>query len=151
MDLIVCYQHGKVHVYIALCMQTKHSCYNKIHYSTFVPIGVSAIVLTPSNNNMYVTYVEDTGICNFTCTGSGTTVLWKVDGYDDRTPYVVNKGILVPPSITSPDGRSVTAKLMVPTTRSNSNTIVICVVGDLSSYILQSSDPVTLILQGTFA
>ena len=109
------------------------------------------VIVSPSNNNTHVIYENDNETCTFTCTGSGTSVLWKVDGYDVGQPYVVNRGIRAPPWITSPDGRNVTAQLIVPTTRSNNNTIVVCVVGDLSSYILQPSDPVILILQGTFA
>ena len=82
----------------------------------------------------------------FTCSGNGTSLLWAVDGYALRSPYVLNKEIR---SITSPDELiTVSSQLIVPTTKANSNVTIVCIVLD-SSFKQQSSNPVTLFLQGT--
>ena len=105
--------------------------------------AVFSIFLSPSHD--YTTFENNSSTFTFTCSGNGTTYLWAVDGYALRSPYVLNKGIR---PITSPDGLTVSSQLIVPTTKANSNVTIICIVLD-SSFKQQSSNPVTLFLQGT--
>ena len=74
--------------------------------------------------------------------------MWTVDGYDTTTPHVVNKRISVLPSVVSPDGCNITARLFVPTIKCNDNTCVVCTLFDASYGNPQSAGPVTLLIQG---
>ena len=111
--------------------------------------GAFAIVLTPSKDQVHVTFENVAGNCTFTCSGNGAFVVWTVDGFDANHPHVINKGISVLPTVVSPDGRNITAQLSVPTIKSNNNTSVVCTQFDDASYRnTQSTDPVLLLIQG---
>lgn len=109
---------------------------------------VVCVTLLPSKNNLYITFENDTGICTFNCSGNGSEVVWKVDGYGVGTSYVLNKGIFPLNLKTALDQSSVTAQLMVPTNKYNNNISVVCTVLD-ASYDHQSTDPVVLLIQGS--
>ena len=110
-------------------------------------LGAGSVVISPSND--YTTFENNTSNFTFNCSGNGTIVVWKVDGYTTGTQYVRNKGInYTNPSVVSPDGLTVSSQLIVPTTKANRNISVICTVLG-TSYHYQSSNPVRLTLQGT--
>ena len=108
-------------------------------------VGADGIIISPSTN--YTTFENNPSTFTFNCSGNGTYLLWTVDGYAASTPYVVNKGIYYTPPV-SPDGLTISSQLIVPTTKANNNTVVVCTVLD-TSFNHQPSDPVRLILQGT--
>ena len=103
-------------------------------------------IISPSTD--YTTFENNTSTFTFNCSGSGTSLLWTVDGYSTGASYVVNKGIQYTLYLLSPDERTVSSQLIIPTTKANNNTVVICTVLD-KSFNPQSSDRVRLILQGT--
>ena len=114
-------------------------------FSFMHTIGANGIVISPSTD--YTTFENNPSTFTFNCSGSGTNLYWTVDGYNVTTPYVCNKGIYYAVPV-SPDGVTVSSQLIVPTTKANNNTVVMCTVLD-ASFNHQSSDPVRLILQGT--
>ena len=139
--------------------QVLHACkytfmYSFINYSSLMymfPSGCAGIVLTPSKDNVHVAFENVSGVQIFTCSGNGTFVVWKVDGLDPAEQAVLNKGISVLlPTVVSPDRRNVTARLSVPTIKSNDNTSVVCTLfHDTSFRNPQSAGPVILLIQGT--
>ena len=104
---------------------------------------VFSIFLSPSHD--YTTFENNPSTFTFTCSGNGTTLLWTVDGHVLGSSYVLNKGIH---SSISSDGLTVSSQLIAPTTKANNNITVICTILD-SLFNHQSSNPVTLFLQGT--
>ena len=96
----------------------------------------------------YTTFENNASTFTFNCSGNGTFLYWTVDGYDDSLLYVLSRGIHYTSPV-SPDGLTVSSQLIVPTTKANNNTVVMCTVLDLLPHNIQSSGPVTLILQGT--
>ena len=109
--------------------------------------GANAIVIiSPSTN--YTTFENNTSTFTFNCSGDGTNLYWSVDEQPaESSSYVLNKGIHRTLPV-SPDGLTVSSQLIVPTTKANNNTVVVCTVLDVS-FNHQSSHPVRLILQGT--
>ncbi|KAL5491650.1 hypothetical protein EMCRGX_G016982 [Ephydatia muelleri] len=110
--------------------------------------GAFGIEITPSKDQVYVTFENVSGICTFTCSGTGAHVVWTVDGLDATAPHVLNKGISVLPLVMSPDGRNITSRLSVSTIKSNNNTSVECTLLDASLRNPQSAGPVILLIQG---
>ena len=115
-------------------------------YFCIVDTTDASVVIAPSHD--YTTFENNASIFTFNCAGNGTFLLWKVDGYFDDEVYEHNKRIQNTPFNISPDGLTVSTQLIVPTTKANNNTAVICTVQD-SLFNLQSSNQVTLFLQGT--
>ena len=109
-------------------------------------VGADGIIISPSAD--YTTFENNASTFTFNCSGNGTFLYWTMDGHDSGTSYVLNKGIYPTPYV-SPDGLTISSQLIVPTTKANNNTVVVCTVLDTSTYYRQSSDPVRLILQGT--
>ena len=105
----------------------------------------ASVIISPCTD--YTTFENNASTFTFNCSGGGTFLFWTVDGHDDSTPYVLNKGISYTSPV-SPDGVTVSSQLIVPTTKANNNTVVVCTVLDTSFKYFQSSDPVKLILQG---
>ena len=105
----------------------------------------ASVTIAPCTD--YTTFENNASTFTFNCSGDGTFLYWTVDGHDDSTSYVRNKGISYAPPL-SPDGVTVSSQLIVPTTKANNNTVVVCTVLDTSFKYFQSSDPVRLILQG---
>ena len=116
------------------------------HMEMLSIVGADGIIISPSND--YTTFENNASTFTFNCSGDGTILYWTVDGYTTGASYVKNKGIYPTPYIISPDGLTVSSQLIVPTTKANNNTVVMCAVQDVS-FNLQSSDSVRLILQGT--
>ncbi|KAL5491658.1 hypothetical protein EMCRGX_G016990 [Ephydatia muelleri] len=110
--------------------------------------GAFGIEITPSKDQVHVAFESVSGISTFTCSGNGARVVWSVNGCDATAPHVLNKGISVLPTVVSPDGRNVTARLLVPTIKSNNNTSVECTLLDASLGNPQSAGPVILLIQG---
>ena len=109
-------------------------------------VGADGIMISPSTD--YTTFENNPPTFTFNCSGNGTVLYWIVDGYTTGTLYVLNKGIKDTNFLVSPDGLTVSSQLIVPTTKANNNTVVVCTQLDLL-FNRQSSDPVKLILQGT--
>ena len=127
----------------------------QINYCTFactvrtcscLHITDASVVIAPSHN--YTIFENNVSMFTFNCSGNGVFILWTVDGQSADSSYVLNKGIRYTPFIVSPDGLTVSSQLIVPTTKANNNITVICIVLD-SLFNHQSSNPVTLFLQGT--
>ena len=110
--------------------------------------GAFGIEIAPSKDQVHVAFENVSGICTFTCSGTGAHVVWSVDGSDAAKPRVLNKGISVLPSVVSPDRRNITSRLSVLTIKSNNNTSVVCTMLDASYRNPQSAGPVILLIQG---
>ena len=108
---------------------------------------MDGITISPSTD--YTTFENKTSTFTLNCSGNGTSLVWTVDGYSTGASYVLSRGIWPTPYITSPDGVTVSSQLIVPTTKVNNNTVVMCTVQDASLHNHKSSNPVRLILQGT--
>ena len=110
--------------------------------------AVGIVLITPSKNPVYVAFENMTGKCIFACSGNGDYVSWTVDGFGSTEQNVVNKGISQLPLEMSPDGRNITARLSVPTIKSNNNISVVCTMLDATRGNPQSAGPVILLIQG---
>ena len=110
-------------------------------------LGATEVVVVPSHD--YTTFLNNALTFTFNCSGNGKFLFWTVDGHSTATSYVLDKGINYTQCQTLPNGFTVSSLLIVPTTEANKNITVICTVLDQVNNHF-SSDPVKLILQGTF-
>ena len=106
-------------------------------------VGADGIIISPSTD--YTTFENNPSTFTFNCSGNGTILYWTVDGYTTGTSYVLNKGIQPTPYIILPDRLTVSSQLIVPTTKANNNTVVICSVLD-ALHNFQSSGPVLYLM-----
>ena len=104
-------------------------------------------VISPFHD--YTAFENNASKLTYNCSGNGTSLQWRVDGYTTGTKYVRNKGITFTHFIESRDGLSVSSQLTVPTTKANNNITVICIVQDSLLNYQQWSNPVKLFIQGT--
>ena len=144
-------KYVNTHVYDKgnILMYTHLSCFFCLVENTIVCTHSSAnasVIISPCTD--YTTFENNASTFTFNCSGGETFLYWTVDGHDNSTPYVLNKGISYTSPV-SPDGLTVSSQLIVPTTKANNNITVMCTVLDTSFKYFQSSDPVRLILQGT--
>lgn len=116
---------------------------NQDYYDAFVLHCADAISITPSKD--YITFLKNSSVCVFKCSGNGKYVKWTVDGYDTGIAYVRDRGIRVSPPSSS-DEDSVSSLLTIPTTQNNSNITVKCAIFNETHN--KWSNPVKLILQG---
>ena len=79
----------------------------------------------------------------FHCTGSGITIVWRVDGYLASDSIIVERGITLDTPMTS--SGTVQSTLTVPATLVNNGTTVECRVVSLNGFAISNNATLTVL------